>query len=150
MYKLSSVVWNQDQITSCYFELQKLEQIMFAAQAKKVSPTLPQLSEELASILKNNRMDLSTSSLRSLREWLDLVKKRALVINLVFNTTLTDKHRIELINWFRDKINPDCLFKISQRSSIGGGFILQTPTNWYDFTFKKIILNQPLSIIDKA
>lgn len=122
-----------------------------AKTAKKTIVALPEISAELASLLRNSSVPATDSaSLDAIYKELQTTLKTAPVMHITLAATAGQTLRRQLTVWFRTQIHPNSLLTFAVRRDIGGGVLLQAGSHFYDYSFKDRILANKSRLMELA
>ncbi len=72
---------------------------------------------------------------------LEAVRDKAPAAHLMMAALPNRELKRKLTEWFRDEIHPFALVTFATRADIGGGFILQTGSHVYNYSFREQLLS---------
>ncbi len=121
------------------------------AKVKKTPLIETELSDELANLLHNNKIDaIDSQQLDTLHKELQKTLTTAPVMHLTFAANPGRTLRRQLTVWFRTQIEPTSLLTFAMRSDIGGGMLLQAGSHFYDYSFRDRILANKSRLMEIA
>ena len=114
-----------------------------AQQERNIPPASTMLNE----LLKLNGLKISTDVLQQLPQKLEAIHQYAPRIRVAFASEPTEAIYHKVVSWFRQEINASVLVQVGVQPSIGGGCVVQTHSNRYDFSLRRRLFEQsPLLI----
>lgn len=121
------------------------------AKAKKTKLVMPEHSDELANLLRNNKTDAGDAAqLETLHKELQKTLTAAPVVHLTLAASPGRTLRRQLTVWFRTQIEPTSLLTFAVRGDIGGGLLLQAGSHFYDYSFRDRILANKSRLMEIA
>ena len=76
------------------------------------------------------------------------IKESAKIVDLTFSSDIDSFTKVKLKNFFQDKVNKDVLLRYKINPDIGGGLVINTPSNFFDFSFDYVLKSNTDKIID--
>jgi len=101
---------------------------------------LPEVSSSLAELVRENKLEVDTDTLRKLGAWLEDLKHNAPVVRFTFASEPTNEIISRLIKWLRDLSGKVVLIRTSIQPTIAAGCIVHTPSHQYDFSLRNELL----------
>lgn len=127
-------------VTRLRLELEKLMEYLVQAQLRQAGEaiTVPRVSKRLDELSRLAGVTLlKDADCRALLSKLELVVKTAPHIHLSFATDPSDEFLGHITKWFRTEIDPHILLSFGLQPSIAAGFIMRTPSHYYDCSLRK-------------
>lgn len=140
-FNLPEQIQSLSQLQTVKLELAEAEAAERRWDAKKrvgVKPagtTADAISPELAALLKAWQATGQTS-LSDLSERLNLLISHPIMVNVTLPTAAPPDFRKKVVNWFRAEIRPDLLVNFQVSPDLGGGLVIRTQNQVYDFSFR--------------
>lgn len=100
------------------------------------SAGLPPMSTLLKQLFEN-----ATTTPEDLLRELETMLKHSPVAHVILPAPAGKELRHQLIVWFRTEVHPQTLLTFTERRDIGGGVIVRAGSNIYDFSFKRLIVD---------
>jgi F0F1-type ATP synthase delta subunit len=108
------------------------------------------INATLRGIISNLYGDIfmKKDKIKSIYDSLLKIKKNAKMIELTFSTDINSSTKIKLKSFFQDKVNKDIILRYKIKPDIGGGLVINTPSNFFDFSFDYVLKSSTDKIID--
>ena len=101
----------------------------------------PSLSSTLTALLHSAAVKAEDMrALEGVVKDLEVLRDKAPVVHLTFAAMPNRTLIRQLTVWFRNQVHPYTLLTVAMRRDIGGGMMLRTGSNIYDFSFRGQIL----------
>lgn len=99
---------------------------------------VPSLSQSLASLSRDNNVNLADDAARSaLRKWMVTIKNSAPVLHVTFASDAEPEIVAQIVGWIREKLHPLALVTTGVQPNLVGGCVVRTPDHIYDFSLRE-------------
>lgn len=99
---------------------------------------VPSLSQSLASLARDNNVDLADDTARlALRKWMVTIKNSAPVLHVTFASDAEPEIVAQIVGWIREKLHPLALVTTGVQPNLVGGCVVRTPDHIYDFSLRE-------------
>ena len=124
-------------------ELQNLSETQLQNDLRKAdSAGLPQTSQLLEAAAHLNKLNLAQAKDRqALLDFLEAVKKQALLLHFSFSTDPPTQFIEKLMVWLRREIHPRLLISVGLQPTIGAGCMIRSTNRYFDFTLRSHFAN---------
>lgn len=108
------------------------------------------INANLKGIISNLYGDIFTDKekIKNIYNSLLKIKEEAKVVELTFSTDIDSFTKIKLKSFFQDKVNKNVIIRYKINPDIGGGLVINTPSNFFDFSFDYVLKSSTDKIID--
>jgi hypothetical protein len=139
---LVNVLRNLEAVLDAFVEnsVRQEEGVDFAARAD--------VSSNLALLVKDNRLEVSVETLKSLKTWLNHLKDHAPVVRFTFANDPDQKFLAAIVDWLRKNSGQFVLVRYGIQPSIAAGCLMYTPRHRYDFTLRKNITDSGQKLME--
>lgn len=120
-------------------EAQDLETFFTQAAIKGASTkSVPQVSQQLGTLIDDNKLNLLHKEDRSLLiTFMNTLRDKAPVVHASFATDPKPDFLMKLVMWFRREAHPYVLLQVGLQPNIAAGCIFRTTNKYFDFSFKR-------------
>ncbi len=143
--KLPISLISPDQLRAAALEVQRYGEMMAEA-ARRSSKSaakgddLPDLSLDLERMLPN---PVTTEAIVEVVAWLNGLAESAKKVNITLPGVAPKAYREKVAGWFRQAIDPNILIVFDVNRALAGGFVLRFGGQFYDYSFRKRLLEKP-------
>lgn len=114
------------------------------------SVELPKTSRLLDEMVATNKLNLlQPADRKRLGDFLKVVRTKAPVLHISFNSDPSPIFQQRLITWIRQQMHPYVLLQIGLHPSIGAGCIVRTTNKFFDFSLRQRFSEQRMLLISK-
>lgn len=114
------------------------------------TPEMPKTSHLLAELLEINKFNLLSETDRAtLIGYLEIIRTKAPILHVSFNTDASPVFQQKLVAWVRQQIHPQVLLQIGLHRNIGAGCVVRTTNRNYDFSLRERFKDQKQLLITK-
>lgn len=111
---------------------------------------LPKTSHLLEEMVASNKLNLlQPADRKQLADFLKVVRTKAPILHISFNSDPSPIFQQRLITWIRQQMHPYILLQIGLHPSIGAGCIVRTTNKFYDFSLRQRFSEQRMLLISK-
>lgn len=146
-FKLPVEVYSPDQLGQLLWELDALSARLHDSQtrhkldAKAHDPKQRMATSRLLQKIVEARPVISSADVEVLAAQLATIRDTAPQMHMLLSASPSEYIKTEIIGWLRREIHPHTLCSFAARADLGGGIILRTSANQYDFSFKTKLLS---------
>jgi hypothetical protein len=146
--KLPANVYSPDHVRFCIEELEAYATMLRQRLRGGLSEAQPELSAEsgalVASLPTAQRQDpLAIDGLVKGLQW---VLEGAVTMTMTLAALAPHSLREELVAWMRDNVSPTTLIEFHVNPDIAGGMVLRTANRVYDWSFRGLLLKDPVRL----
>lgn len=151
-FTLPQDLYSPDQLSALVLELKTFRSATQDADTRtktgsKKSPLLPEPSPLLSTIFKDMGITtLSITAVEDLHKRLETMLNKAPVAHVMLAGMPSQAIKRQLTDWFRKQVSPDMLITFSVRGDLCGGAVIQVGSHIYDFSFKRLLLENKQKI----
>lgn len=111
---------------------------------------LPKTSHLLDEMVAANKLNLlQTADREKLRDFLKIIRTKAPILHISFNSDPSPIFQQRLITWIRQQMHPYILLQIGLHPSIGAGCVVRTTNKFFDFSLRQKFSEQRMLLISK-
>lgn len=115
-----------------------------------VGSELPKTSQLFREIIEVNGLNMLEEADRAkLHAFLELVRTKAPILHISFNTDASPLFQQRLVDWIRQHIHPQALLQMGLYPNIGAGCVVRTVNHYYDFSLRQRFRNEKQLLIAK-
>lgn len=100
----------------------------------------PDVSSNLASLVSENKLDVSIDTLKALSRWLNHLKDHAPVIRFTFSSDPNQEFLSRIVIWLRKQSGTFVLLRYGVQPTIAAGCLMYTPARRYDFSLRRHLM----------
>lgn len=151
-YKIPPSISSLSELSNLMIEIKKYSSwysshsiMQMVSKKSQISP--PKLSTEAVALIKeySGGKPLNKTILSNLIDDLEKNKKNNEIVTITLAAPVTNEIKNNLVNWFRDNINPTILVNFQFSATILGGMVVRYKSRIYDWSFRKKILDNRLN-----
>jgi F0F1-type ATP synthase delta subunit len=141
--KITTEITSKQDITRVHRELRNYLDIITQSALRHDNPIkYPSISDNLRGIVIENKIDLKQEKeCQRLLSELESIAKHAPVVHISFSNDPEPEMLYKLIQWFRDKINPNIFIQVGVQPTIAAGVVIRTPNKHFDFSIRRHLYN---------
>lgn len=133
---LVGVLRNVESVLDAYIEngVRKFEGVDFVSR--------PDVSSNLATLVRENNLEVTVEVLKSLKNWLQHLLDHAPIVRFVFASDPNPEFLGRIVHWMRSESGQFVIIRYSIQPNIAAGCLLYTPARRYDFSLRQHLLDR--------
>jgi len=139
-FKLPGSIATATDLAHVRMELERISEQMLQERLRTPDKVIvvPRISSRLNQAASNAGMKLESDDDRqTLLKHLEEAARVAPKVKISFATNPSDEFLTKIVEWFRQNINDQVLFTIGLQPSIAAGFVMRTPSKFFDCSMRK-------------